>query len=77
MKKFKKEIKRKVKLIFKALRKYVNNNDLEHKVQEQKKEIEFLSRERDFWKINCDKANTKLLRNAKLLRKEREYNERH
>ena len=40
MKKFKKEIKRKVKLIFKALRKYVNNNDLEHKVQEQKKEIE-------------------------------------
>ena len=39
MKKFKKEIKRKVKLIFKALRKYVNNNDLEHKVQEQKKEI--------------------------------------
>ena len=62
MKKFKKEIKRKVKLIFKALRKYVNNNDLKHKVQEQKEEIESLSRERDFWKINCDKANAKLLR---------------
>lgn len=57
-----KKIKRKVKLIFKALRKYVNNNDLEHKVQEQKEEIESLSRERDFWKINCDKANAKLLR---------------
>lgn len=62
MKEFKKEIKRKVKLIFKALRKYVNNNDLEHKVQEQKEEIEYLSRERDFWKLNCDKANAKLLR---------------
>lgn len=57
-----KNIKRKVKLIFKALRKYVNNNDLKHKVQEQKEEIEALSRERDFWKINCDKANSKLLR---------------
>ena len=57
-----KKIKRKVKLIFKALRKYVNNNDLKHKVQEQKEEIEALSRERDFWKINCDKANSKLLR---------------
>lgn len=57
-----KNIKRKVKLIFKALRKYVNNNDLKHKVQEQKEEIESLSRERDFWKINCDKANAKLLR---------------
>lgn len=57
-----KNIKRKVKLIFKALRKYVNNNDLKHKVQEQKEEIEHLSRERDFWKINCDKANSKLLR---------------
>ena len=57
-----KNIKRKVKLIFKALRKYVNNNDLKHKVQEQKEEIESLSRERDFWKINCDKANSKLLR---------------
>ena len=29
-----KNIKRKVKLIFKALRKYVNNKELEHKVQE-------------------------------------------
>lgn len=57
-----KNIKRKVKLIFKALRKYVNNNDLKHKVQEQKEEIESLSRERDFWKLNCDKANIKLLR---------------
>lgn len=57
-----KKIKRKVKLIFKALRKYVNNNDLKYKVQEQKEEIESLSRERDFWKINCDKANAKLLR---------------
>ena len=57
-----KKIKRKVKLIFKALRKYVNNNDLKHKVQEQKEGIESLSRERDFWKINCDKANAKLLR---------------
>lgn len=57
-----KNIKRKVKLIFKALRKYVNNNDLKHKVQEQKEEIESLSRERDFWKLNCDKANSKLLR---------------
>lgn len=57
-----KNIKRKVKLIFKALRKYVNNNDLKHKVQEQKEEIEYLSRERDFWKLNCDKANSKLLR---------------
>ena len=57
-----KKIKRKVKLIFKALRKYVNNNDLKHKVQEQKEEIESLSRERDFWKLNCDKVNAKLLR---------------
>lgn len=57
-----KKIKRKVKLIFKALRKYVNNNDLKHKVQEQNEEIESLSRERDFWKLNCDKANAKLLR---------------
>lgn len=57
-----KNIKRKVKLIFKALRKYVNNNDLKHKVQEQKEEIESLPRERDFWKLNCDKANIKLLR---------------
>lgn len=57
-----KNIKRKVKLIFKALRKYVNNNDLKHKVQEQNEEIESLSRERDFWKLNCDKANAKLLR---------------
>lgn len=57
-----KNIKRKVKLIFKALRKYVNNNELEHKVQEQNEEIESLSRERDFWKLNCDKANIKLLR---------------
>lgn len=57
-----KNIKRKVKLIFKALRKYVNNNDLKHKVQEQKEEIESLSRERDFWKLNCDKVNAKLLR---------------
>lgn len=57
-----KNIKRKVKLIFKALRKYVNNNELKHKVQEQKEEIESLSRERDFWKLNCDKANIKLLR---------------
>ena len=57
-----KNIKRKVKLIFKALRKYVNNNDLKHKVQEQKEEIKSLSRERDFWKLNCDKANSKLLR---------------
>lgn len=57
-----KNIKRKVKLIFKALRKYVNNNELEYKVQEQKEEIESLSRERDFWKLNCDKANIKLLR---------------
>ena len=57
-----KNIKRKVKLIFKALRKYVSNYDLTHKVQEQYEEIEYLSRERDFWKINCDKANSKLLR---------------
>lgn len=57
-----KNIKRKVKLIFKALRKYVNNKELEHKVQEQNEEIESLSRERDFWKLNCDKANIKLLR---------------
>ena len=57
-----KNIKRKVKLIFKALRKYVNNKELEHKVQEQNEEIESLSRERDFWKLNCDKANSKLLR---------------
>lgn len=57
-----KNIKRKVKLIFKALRKYVNNKELEHKVQEQKEEIESLSRERDFWKLNCDKVNAKLLR---------------
>ena len=57
-----KNIKRKVKLIFKALRKYVNNKELEHKVQEQNEEIESLSRERDFWKLNYDKANSKLLR---------------
>ena len=57
-----KNIKRKVKLIFKALRKYVNNKELEYKVQEQNEEIESLSRERDFWKLNCDKANIKLLR---------------